>query len=476
MQLALGVLLLSQAALAGPAALEPCRLPKLDEPALCGSLEVFEDRAARKGRKIALRVGVLPSTGTRKAPDPLFVLQGGPGQAATNLAEFYGTTFKTLRRERDIVLVDQRGTGGSNALECALHGDGTDLQKLLGPSFPLAEVRACRDRLSAVANLALYSTPSAMDDIDDVRAWLGYERINLYGTSYGTWAAQEYMRRHPRRVRSAVLKAVVAPKRDWGVFWARNTEQALDRLFKACAADAACRQAFPDPRRDLATVFERLNKGPVPVEVPEPGGAKKQVNLTRSAAVAVLRAGMGAPATAVGLPLLLRQAAAGDFSGFATPAIQFRRVGGLELSEGVFFTVMCAELTTGLDAKALARESAGTLIGEEPMRELMDACAEWPRAARPTGGAPKGETPVLLISGRLDPSTPPENGESLARELHGARQLVVPNGAHSFNNLGGCVDEVIAAFVAKGSADGLDTTCADRIALPAFVLPAASAQ
>jgi pimeloyl-ACP methyl ester carboxylesterase len=312
-----------------------------------------------------------------------------------------------------------------------------------------------------------------MDDLDDVRAWLGYDRINLYGTSYGTWAAQEYLRRHPHRVRSALLKAVVAPSRDWGVFWARNTEQALEHLFKACAADTACHQAYPNPRGDLATTLERLGKGPVPVEVATPDGSKVQVSLSRSAAVAALRAALAAPTTAVGLPLLLRQAASGDLSGLATAALQYRRAVGPELSEGMFFTVMCAEVAAGLDAKALARESVGTLFGEEPMRELMAACAEWPRPPRPRdfGRAPKVETPVLLISGRLDPSTPPENGEALARDLRGARHLVVPYGSHSFNNLGGCVDEIIAAFVTRGSAAGLDTSCAERIALPPFALP-----
>ena len=474
MPLAFGLLVLSQTLVSGRAALQPCRLPKLDEPALCGSLEVFEDRRARTGRKLTLRVGVLPSTGPRKAPDPLFVLQGGPGQAATKLAEFYGTTFKTLRREREIVLVDQRGTGDSNPLECALHGDGSDLDRLLGPWFPIAEVKACRERLAASTDLTLYSTPLAMQDLDDVRGWLGYDRINLYGTSYGTLAAQEYLRRYPKRVRSAVLKAVVAPRRDWGVFWAKNTEQAFERIASACAADSACRQAHPDPRSDLASVLERLGKGPLPVEISTPDGSKARVQLTRSAAVAALRAALGAPATAVGLPRLLHQAAAGNFTDLTTAALQFRRTMGPELSEGMFFTVMCSELIGHLDAKALARESAGTLIGEEPMRELMSACAEWPRSAPPRDLAspPTAEIPVLLISGRLDPSTPPENGDDLARDLRNARHLVVPNGGHSFNNLGGCVEEIIAAFVAKGSVAGLDTSCAERIVLPPFALPA----
>src|SRR6185295_11306632 len=207
--------------------------------------------------------------------------QGGPGQAASNLADFYAEAFAKVRAHRDIVLVDQRGTGGSSALDCDLFGDGNHPQKLLGSSLPVEAVRECREKLAARANLSLYTTPIAMEDLDTVRAWLGYERINLYGTSYGTMAGREYMRRYPSRVRAAVLRAAVAPERSWAVYHGRNTHQALERLFALCAADARCHAAYPNPQKDLAATFARIGEGGAAVTVDG-----RTITLRRPAAVA----------------------------------------------------------------------------------------------------------------------------------------------------------------------------------------------
>lgn len=444
--------------------LQPCELPRLSEPARCGVLEVFEDRAAASGRKIPIRVVVLPATGRLRAPDPLFILQGGPGQAASNLADFYAEAFAKVRAHRDIVLVDQRGTGGSNALECDLFGDGNDPQRLLGSSLPVEAVRDCRDKLAARANLSLYTTPIAMEDLDEVRAWLGYETINLYGTSYGTMAGREYLRRYPSRVRTAVLRAAVAPERSWAVYHGRNTHQALERLFALCAADARCHAAHPDPWKNLEATFARIGGGGAAVTVDG-----RTVTLRKPAAVAALRAWLAAPASAVELPGTLLKAARGDLVPLATIALAVRRGSSRELAEGMFLTVMCSELLAGVDKAALARESAGTFAGTDAIEELMAACAVWPSGASsgPAGPLPK-DVPVLVISGWHDPSTPPESGELVARAFGNSRHMVIHHAGHSFNNLKGCVDEVIASFLATGSLAGLDLSCAERVAMPAF--------
>lgn len=447
-----------------PAPLQPCELPRLSGPARCGVLEVFENRAAASGRKIPLRVVVLPATGSPRAADPLFVLQGGPGQAASNLADFYAEAFAKVRAHRDIVLVDQRGTGGSNALECDLLGDGNDPQKLLGSSLPVEAVRDCHDKLAARANLSLYTTPIAMEDLDDVRAWLGYEKINLYGTSYGTMAGREYLRRHPSRVRAAVLRAAVAPERSWAVYHGRNTHQALERLFAICAADARCHAAYPDPWKDLEATLARIGDGGAAVTVDG-----RTVTLHKPAAVAAIRAWLAAPASAVELPRMLHQAAGGDLVPLATTALAVRRASARELAEGMFLTVTCSELLAGMDKAALARESAGTFAGTDAIDELTAACAVWPPGAspQPAGPLPK-DVPVLVISGWHDPSTPPESGELVARAFGNSRHMVIHHAGHSFNNLKGCADEVIAAFLAAGSLAGLDLSCAERVAMPAF--------
>lgn len=362
------------------------------------------------------------------------------------------------------MLVDQRGTGGSNALECDLFGDGNDSQRLLGSSLPVEAVRDCRDKLAARANLSLYTTPIAMEDLDEVRAWLGYETINLYGTSYGTMAGREYLRRYPSRVRTAVLRAAVAPERSWAVYHGRNTHQALERLFTLCAADARCHAAYPDPWKDLEATFARIGGGGAAVTVDG-----RTVTLRKPAAVAALRAWLAAPASAVELPGTLHKAARGDLVPLATIALAVRRASPRELAEGMFLTVACSELLAGVDKAALARESAGTFAGTDAIDELVAACAVWPSGAssRPASPLPK-DVPVLVISGWHDPSTPPESGELVARAFGNSRHMVIRHAGHSFNNLKGCVDEVIASFLATGSLAGLDLSCAERVAMPAF--------
>lgn len=173
--------------------------------AFCGTYEVFENREARSGRKIPLKIVILPATGNDRAPDPLFFLEGGPGGGAVLDAE--ELSKDPLRARRDIVLVDTRGTGASNPLLCRLWGDGTRLDHI----FPLDAVTACRDELQKKADLTLYTTAAAMDDVDEVRRHLGYGKVNLYGASYGTYAAQVFLARHPEAVRAVVLDAVVRP-------------------------------------------------------------------------------------------------------------------------------------------------------------------------------------------------------------------------------------------------------------------------
>src|SRR5207244_12853121 len=188
--------------LAGP---EPCRLPGIDEELLCGRLTVFENRLTRAGRTIDLSVVVLPAFDQNTKAEPLFDLAGGPGAAATESATFYAGQGKGYRRRRDVVLVDQRGTGKSNPL--SLPGKRTP-EDYPSEMSPVDCVKSLRQTLERRADLTQYTTSIAMDDLDDVRARLGYDRINLIGSSYGTRAALVYLRQHPERVRTVTLIGV----------------------------------------------------------------------------------------------------------------------------------------------------------------------------------------------------------------------------------------------------------------------------
>ena len=176
--------------------LEPCTIQGVLGQVSCGVYEVHEDRAAMSGRKIGINIVVLHATGPASSNDPFVFIPGGPGESATGLAPYLAQAYAGIREDRDILLVDQRGTGGSHPLNCELFGPPGEPQNYLGRFFPIEDVETCRAQLEPNADLELYTTPLAMDDLDDVRAALGYEKLNLFGGSYGTRAVQVYLRRH----------------------------------------------------------------------------------------------------------------------------------------------------------------------------------------------------------------------------------------------------------------------------------------
>src|SRR5687767_8988803 len=240
--------------------LEPCEVPGaregVQEKARCGTYEVFENRAAKSGRKLKLKIVVFPATGPDKAADPLFYIPGGPGSSATEDAPYVAPGFAKIRERRDLVFVDQRGTGGSNPLNCNLFNP-SDLASYFGFFFPLDAVRKCREELEPKADLKLYTTHIAMDDLDEVRAALGYDQININGTSYGTRATQDYLKRHGKHVRTVVLQGISLTGQSLPRDFPQDNERALDGVLEECAADVACRAAFPNLRAEKKAVLEK---------------------------------------------------------------------------------------------------------------------------------------------------------------------------------------------------------------------------
>lgn len=452
-------------------ALNPCRIPDVEGEARCGTYEVFENRATRKGRRIPLKIVVLPALGPKPAPDALFILAGGPGQAATDNADFYARVFARVRRERDIVMVDQRGTGGSNPLRCDLYGRSA--QGHLGDLLPVDAVRACRDEWERRADLRLYTTPVAMGDLDEVRAAMGYERVNLFGTSYGTRAAQVYMRLYPGRVRAVIMKGVTPITVPLTLHMARDAQRALDILFDDCAADESCRAAFPDLRQEFRAVMRRLDAGPVALEVSDPQtGRAERVEMSRGAVVPTLRSLMQSVGGAAQVPMLVHRASEGDFGPLARAALAIRRPFSQVVSVGVFLLIPNAEDLPFGDAAAVARASEGTFLGDYYFRQMARAGEILPRGDVPRNYREplRSDTPVLLVSGFLDPATPPSGAEEVARHLPNSLHVVVRNGSHAYGGLSPCVDNLMAQFISNASVKGLDASCANQIRRPPFVL------
>ena len=284
----------------GLARLHPCAGSEGPTDASCGNLQVYENRAAGTGRRISLNIVALPSLAGEPASDPLFFLAGGPGQAAAQMAAQVREIFRPVLRHRDIILVDQRGTGKSNPLDC--RSESNTLQELTEPDTDsLGRLKKCLDGFDA--DVRFYTTPIAMDDLDDVRAYLGYDRINLYGGSYGTRAALVYLRRHGERVRSMVLDGVAPTDMRIPMFAARDAQRALDKLLTDCDADAACRSTHPGLAPRVRALLQRLSATPARVEVMHPRtGVRETVTLEARVVAGVLFAALYSPLTSSLLP------------------------------------------------------------------------------------------------------------------------------------------------------------------------------
>jgi pimeloyl-ACP methyl ester carboxylesterase len=442
--------------------LAPCKLPGFEGEARCGTYEVFENRAAKSGRRIALRVVVIPAREKPVLPDPLIFFEGGPGGSAIAAGpDLAAEELAETLRHRDLLLVDARGTGGSHPLRCPQPEGVQAVEEALDSFMDPAAVRRCREALAKDNDLSQYTTDAIVDDVDEVRAALGYEKVNLLGASYGTRAAMVYLRRHPASVRTVVLHSALPMDARVPLHLAAHTQASFERLAAACAAAAPCHAAFPDPRADLETVLKRLDAGPVAVPVRDREGKEQTMRLSRNGVVQTVRYLLYRPPGAREVPLLLRRAAAGDLAPLAQRAFGIAR--GFLLGGGpggLYLSVTCAEDVAFIDREEAARLAAGTFVGDFRLRQQVAACAEWPAAKIPASFLEpvRSEVPVLLVSGENDPATPLEGAEKVARTLPRSRTFVVPGGAHVFHGLEGieCLDRMTADFLARGSVEGVD--------------------
>lgn len=433
-------------------ALAPCDVKGV-EGARCGTLEVPEDWAAPQGRRISLRVMVLPATGGAPSAEPVFVLTGGPGQSATEDAADFARAREPTRAQRDIVLVDQRGTGGSNPLRCDTPQAGDDAPHLR------QRARACLERLGASADVRFYTTPYAAEDLEAVRRALGYGRINLDGGSYGTRLALVYLRRHADNVRSVVLRGISPPDFRNPLPFSQAGQAALERLLTSCAEDAKCHGAFPELRGEFQRVLGALEKAPATVELKQEQGPAKSVPISRQRFAELVHLVLFIPDLASRLPYLIHLAAQGNFETFARIAVAFEDAISARIYYGLQLAVVCPEDLARITPEDVARETPGTFLGDSLIRDYKTICSEWPQAPLPADYWELARVPVpaLLLSGDRDPSTPPRFGEEVARHLPNGRQFILPGATHI--NHSACVDRVVADFISAGSVEGLDTAC-----------------
>jgi pimeloyl-ACP methyl ester carboxylesterase len=434
--------------------------------ALCGTLEVPEDRDAPDGTRIELAWAVIEARSSQPEPDPVFFLAGGPGQSARDTAPLIQRYLDDVNRTRDLIFLDQRGTGGSNSLDCELD----DELFLTEPDLDQIDalLRDCRQRLDA--DLRHYTTLDAVADLDALRTHLGLDRINLVGGSYGTRVAQVYLREHPDAVRSMVLDGIVPMRLALGAEHAQKLDQTIDRLLAGCAGDEACSERFPDLDQAFADLKASYGENPRTIQVTDPRtGVAQELEFSQPVLASSLRFLAYSPVTQMMIPYLIHEAATtGSPERLAAQALMTSSEMSEQIAIGLNFSVGCAEDwphwpdDTG---------SAGTLLGDSFTELYSRVCAWWP--ADPVSSdfhdPVASEVPTLLLSGELDPVTPPEYGDETADQFANGRHIVAEGRGHIVMS-NPCIASIITEFVTGAGVEDLDDECVDAIGREPFFL------
>jgi len=455
------------------AALRECAVDGVAEPARCGTIRVAES-GAPGARSIDLRVIVVPARGRAPRTDPVVPLAGGPGQGAAEIAAGLARRFVSLREDRDLVFVDQRGTGASNGLHCAPARSTADL---MGRLFDPVQLAACRDQLSRRADLTQYTTAAAAADYAQVFDALGYRQVNVIGASYGSRLGLELIRRIPDRIRTLTIDGVVpAASFAWPSAAASDAEAALRALVGDCKIDDNCASHFPQFEEEIDHAFAGLARQPADVEVRDPSnGSIERVRFGVSDLAYATR-GVLYGDEALRLPEWFREAARGRYETFAQAYVERARRLDQQIATGVHLGVYCAEDLPFVDWPLATSSARGTRIGTYLIDQYRAACAVWPAAALPAGFREpvRSAVPTLLMSGRRDPVSPPGGAADAARTLSMSRVLVWPHGGHGTDGLAGrdCRTNIVGEFVRSADLARLPLECmTGEPALP-FVTPA----
>jgi pimeloyl-ACP methyl ester carboxylesterase len=473
--------LVAQSAGAADAApgLSECHVAGIRNGVLCGSVRRPLDPGHAERGSLEIKYVVVPAMARRKLADPVFFLAGGPGQSAVGLAAQVMTLFSRLNNRRDIVFVDQRGTGGSAPLACA----DPEHESLAEQSDPDRQYRLalqCKAqllKLPYIANesdLGLFTTSIAVQDLDAVRRELGAERIDLVGASYGTRVALEYQRQFPKAVRRSVIDGVAPPDMALPASFSFDNQAAFDALAAACAAEAACARDHPGLHGRFTALLQSL---PRTVKAAHPlSGRAEEFVLTRDMLLGAVRSALYAPALAAALPEAIDAASRGEFAGLIGLNATFSSRKAMRLATGMHLSVVCAEDVPRL---RFSGDRPGPDFGLEFARFYERLCSAWPRGevAPAFYSVVAAASPVLALSGGIDPATPPRHGERVVRALGPmARHVVVANAGHGVLGIG-CVRDVVFRFIdASDDRDALavDAGCAAGVPRPPAFRPVAA--
>lgn len=421
--------------------------------ARCGILTVPENRSNPDGRQIKLNIAVIPAINRTPEPDPLFLLAGGPGQSAIETFPTMIPMLFDIHQERDVVLVDQRGTGKSNPLQCL----GPEDEALTADEV-LDKLKSCPQHLDA--DLRFYTTEIAMTDLDEVRSALGYETINIYGASYGTRATLTYLRMFPNHVRTITIDAVVEPGFVMFMDASADGQASLEKFFARCEKDDACNTTFPNLKEEFNTLLSRLDNSPTKITIPHPLTHKPiEINVTHKAIANMVFNSLYSPDIVAMLPLSIHEAYANENY---TPLISQAYLVNAGIYDGMFYAVTCTE-DAPLISTSEAQKSEQDIFGNMTS-DFTSVCAAWPKGnVSPEFREPiKSNIPTLILSGDADPITPPWHAEKVAESL--TNELSVTFSEMGHGNLANlCGVKLLKNFIDTTSVDKLDTTCVNGV-------------
>jgi pimeloyl-ACP methyl ester carboxylesterase len=447
----------------GAIKLSSCKLPGVPQPAHCGVLEIPENPTHPNGRRLRIGVAVIPATGGQPRRDPIAILMGGPGEDAIGAAEIYSNQFAALRQDRDILLVDQRGTGRSGALYChlSIQQSAASLRDL----FPLKAVERCEQRLSLQADLTQYTYDRFADDLEHVRRALGYGPLNLFAGSYGTRAAQVYLRMYPGSVRTVYMGSAVPIDVPGPLPFAKTEQSALEKMFESCTADSACNSAFPHLRDDFRQISDRLTSGPVRVSLEGHSGS---VPLYRGRVAEWFRAKLYRPYSSATLPWMIHRAYLGDWSPISRGILSDARANDSDFSWGLFFSITCNEDIAFIREEDIAPETLGTFLGDYRVRQQQAACKPWPRVSLPEGyrDPVRSSVPTVFASGDSDGGTPLWFMDHVAQGF--SRRLAVVLSGQGHTEWNDCIAHIYQDLVVSGSVDGRNSSTCPPVPRPPF--------
>jgi pimeloyl-ACP methyl ester carboxylesterase len=411
-------------------------------------------------------VAVIPATSGKALPDPIVVLMGGPGEDAIGAAADYAAQFAPLRGDRDLLLVDQRGTGQSAALHCGLFSPEA-AEASLRDLFPPAAVKKCERRLAAAADLTRYTYPYFANDLERVRQALGYGPLNLFAGSYGTRAAQIYLRDHPQSVRTVYLGSAVPIDAENPLAFAKTAETGIEHLFEACETDPACHGAFPNLRDEFRQVLERLASGRVRVSAP---GQADPVPLDRGRVVEWFRSKLYRPREAAALPWIIHRAFAGEWGPIVDGILAGAREADASLSWGLFFSITCSEDVAFVREQDVAPATQGTFLGDYRLRQQQAACADWPKATLPQDYRKpvRSSAPTLFVTGDMDGGTPLWFTDRVAEGFSAHVTIVAHGQGHT--EWSDCIAEIYRQLVRSASVQGLEARSCAAVPRPLFKL------